>query len=160
MSEHPSTLSSSLPTPGLADSSSCSLCLKGDRALCISTLGLQQNSLPTHPLKSVNSIQLAPNANCWILSPFPPLHPAALDGMHQNDCLLGSLLSLLIIMASPAPPWLMTGHRNPAQLRGQVSHHTLPSPLDYVDLQGHSASERQSQESTHALCVISFCLSG
>lgn len=55
------------------------------------------------------------------------------------------------IMTNPTfPPWLMIGPRNLAQLRGQVSHCLLPSTPDYLNIQGHSASERQSQDSNYS----------
>lgn len=91
------------------------------------------------------------------------LCPMPWDGMRQNDSLLSSLLVTVLVstvMANPTPPWLVTGPRNRARFRGQVSHSPLPNPPDSVDLQGHSASERQSPDSTHSLYIISFCLPG
>lgn len=124
--------------------SSNKVCLKGGQGCMYQQFRIVVESTSLHPLRSVNIIQSAQNANYWPLSQYPPFCPVPLNRCIKVT-LLGSWLSLLTIMANSAlPQWLVTGPRNQSNLEARLL--TTCSPAYQVTYTSHLVSERQNQD--------------
>lgn len=105
-----------------------------------------------HPLRYANSIYLVLNSTIDLCLSFHlSILAPCMECIKMTLSLVPDSGFLPTIMTNPTlPPWLVIGPRNLAQLRGQVSHCLLSSTLDYLNIQSHSASERQSQDSNYS----------